>query len=262
MGFGIKLPKWDPVKSVQNITANPGKELRNVGQNLLGGVDAFTLGGAGTLAKKFVGGAPNAPNPGEDPNVTALRNKLYGEAGDFESHLGDYQKDASNQIEREGSQALESGVKGTRQNFNRRGLLYSGLREGAEQGVRGRVASTMASQKAQSNQELSNLSKSKWEKAAQVGLQSYQDSVNREAEIASVNLQNQVARAQMMQQLGQVGGYMATTAYGNRNVVDPNTGLNSNGTIGTTSSPYNSNQYRDVNGLNVGPFSGGSYSNA
>lgn len=227
MGFKIKAPSIkipvkisNPIATATDYLKNPGhnigKEFSNAGKNLLGVSDAFTFGGAGALSKQFIGKKPNAPSAGEDPNVTALRNRLYGEASDFEQGLGNAQKNASNQIEQEGSLALGQGLKDTRQNFNRRGLLYSGMREGGEQDVRGRVASTMASQKAQSNADLDKMASAKYQKAAQVGLQGYQDAVNREAEIAGVNLQNQVARAQMMQQIGQLGGQMAGSYYGNR----------------------------------------------
>lgn len=210
--MGIKIGKWNPVSTVSNIFKTPGRELQNWITNYAG---ATTLG-QGQKYLPWNNKAPKAPGAGEDPQVSALRNRLYGEASDFERDLPGFQSRASEQIGREGEQALKSGLKGTRENFNRRGLLYSGLREGGEQDVRGRVASTMAGQKAQSNKELTDLAKSKWQTAANVGLQSYQDSVNREAEIAGINLQNQVARAQMMQALGQTGGYIAGSMYGNR----------------------------------------------
>lgn len=237
---------WNPIKTITNIVKNPGKELGNVGKNQLG----ITSGGWSPLAQAFVGKAPNAPSAGEDPQVTALRNKLLGEATDFETDLPGLQQRAGNQIQREGDMALESGLKGTKQNFNRRGLLYSGLREAGEQGVRGRVASEMSNQKAQSNQDLNKMAGAKYQKAAQVGLQSYQQSVDREAEIAGINLQNQVARAQVMQQLGQTGGYMAGSYFANRG--GGSNGLNSDGSI-STSPGYtggwndSSNQFRQGN---------------
>lgn len=206
--MGLKIGKWDPGKSISNTFKNPVDEFKR---------GAFTnnplFAQAGALQRSILGKEPKAPGAGEDPNVTALRGRLFGEAQDFEKGLGGMQKSASDQIGKEGDMALEKGLTGNRRNYNRRGLLFSGLREGGDQDVRGRVASTMAGQKAQSNKELSDMAKSKWNTVAQVGLQGYQDSVNREAEIAGISLQNQVARAQSMQQLGQTGGQLAGTFY-------------------------------------------------
>lgn len=212
MGFKIKAPKWNPVKSVTNLVNNPGKELGNAAKHNL----SWMSGGLSNLAEAYIGKKPDAPNAGEDPNVTALRNRLFGEAQDYEKNLEGYKTAAGKQIEGEGNLALQSGLKDTKQNFNRRGLLYSGLREAGEQDVKGRVASTMASQKAQSNKELTDLAGAKYNKAAQVGLQGYQQAVEREAQIESIKLQSSVSRAQTMQQLGQLGGYAAGAYYGSR----------------------------------------------
>lgn len=259
MGFKIKTPTvagWNPGKTVSGIFNNPGKELKNSATN--------TFGFISPLMALMNSKGPKPPDAGEDPQVTALRKRLFGEAQQFEKDLPGLQKQAGNQIEAEGDMALRSGIKGTRENFNRRGLLYSGLRQAGEQDVRGRVASTMAGQRAQANQDLSKLAMAKATKAAQVGLQGYQDAVNREAEIAGVNLQNQVARAQMMQQLGQIGGYAAGSYFGSRMPATQSNGLNADGSISTIPAgydagmtsryPYNSNQYRNDNYLNIGPF--------
>lgn len=226
--MGFKMPKI----RISNI-ASGGLNLPQVGNFARGNAGFIKDMGSGNVQGAMdnfqssfgLGGKnPTPPGGGEDPTVSALRGRLFGEAQDFEKNLSGYQQQASDQIGKEGDLALQSGLKGTRQNFNRRGLLYSGLREGGEQDVRGKVASGMAGQKAQSNQDLNKMAQAKWAKAGQVGLQGYQDAVNREAEIAGINLQNQVARAQAMQQLGQVGGYAAGSMYANRDVSAPNTG--------------------------------------
>lgn len=228
MGFKIKIPKVPALPKIAGIKAPP------VTQGAANAINAISDGnwdrGRHELQMvtdpgyKYIWSdldknkkGPTAPAAGEDPNVSALRNRLYGSAQEFEQGLPGMMKSASDQIQREGDLASEKGVRGTRQNFNRRGLLYSGLREGGEQDVRGRVASTMSSQKAQSNQELGKLAVAKYQTAAQAGLQGYQDAVNREAEIAGINLQNQVARAQVMQQLGQATGQGLGNYYGGRN---------------------------------------------
>ncbi len=99
----------------------------------------------------------------------------------------------------------------------------------------------MASQTAQANQDLNRMATAKYTKAAQVGLQGYQDAVNKEAEIAGINLQNQVARAQVMQQLGQVGGYAAGRSGG------------SLGTYGSSQPPAQSSYNGYVGDYNYNP---------
>lgn len=232
--MGFKLPK---IKSPINIRKIVGKDLANVADPFNMSKD---LGNASLLYQMGHENGPAKPQAGEDPNVTALRNKLFGEAVDFDKSLGGLKTQAGNQIQSEGDLALQSGVKHNNQDFNRRGLLYSGLREAGETGVRGRVASTMATQRAQSNQDLTKMGTAKYTKAAQVGLQGYQDAVNREAEIEGVNLQNQVARAQAMQQLGQTAGYGIGAYYGSRQTPASN-GINSNYT------PNMSNEFRNGN---------------
>lgn len=226
MGFKIKAPKLSVPK------------LKDVGKYAAtGAVFGAVPAQLSALAQNYIGKKPDAPNAGEDPNVTALRGRLFGEAQDYEKNLEGYKTAAGRQIEGEGNLALQSGLKDTKQNFNRRGLLYSGLREAGEQDVKGRVASTMASQKAQSNKELTDLAGAKYNKAAQVGLQGYQQAVEREAQIESIKLQSSVSRAQTMQQLGQVGGYAAGAYYGSQS---PSTSTPNTGTGGYSSShnPY------------------------
>lgn len=153
--------------------------------------------------------------PGESAEQTALRKRLYGEAQDFRSNLGGMQGDARNNITRGANQAIESGELGVRRGMNQRGMLYSGMREAGEQGVRANVASQMAKQTVASNKELEDLASRKEQVAASVGLDSYRDAVARESEIANMNMANSVARAQAMQQIGQGAGY-AAGAYAGR----------------------------------------------
>lgn len=246
MGFKIKLPK----NPIQDLTTG----IKNVAQGIQSGnVDPIKKEwenyqrnidpGFRYLWEPLGEKAVKPPGGGEDPNVTALRSRLYGEAGKFLQDMPGLQKAASSQIEQEGSLAEKSGIKRTRQNYNRRGLLYSGLREAGEQGVRGQVASTMAQQKAQSNKELTDMAQAKVNKAAQAGLQGYQDSVNREAEIAGINLQNQVARTQAMQALGQTVGYGAGTYLGSRSS-QPAQAQPSQPTYSGFQGDYNYNQNR------------------
>jgi hypothetical protein len=196
------------------------RQVASVALPITGGLTAAGIGGA-VVGKKaadslFPGKIP-APQTGEDPQVTALRNKLYGEAKQFREGLPGLQANASSQIEREGNQAVATAVKGTRQGYNSRGLLYSGMREGAELGAKSRIASTMAEQRTQSNKSLQDLAAAKENTAMQVGMQGYQQALQRQDQIEQINLQNSIARTQALQQLSQVAGYAAGSIYGKSN---------------------------------------------
>lgn len=196
-----------------DVLSDPGGEAKKLFKDPKGQTQEFLRNQPGFFGRAL---APMLdkdvkPKAGEDPTVTALRDRLYGEAADFTNQLPGMVSSAHGQIDKEGDLAMKSGIKSTRQNYNRRGLLYSGLREGGEQGVRGQVASKVSEQKGQANKDLAEMAKAKWNTVAQAGLQGYQDAVNKEAEIAGISLQNQVARAQAMQQLGSTVGYGAGT---------------------------------------------------
>lgn len=206
MGFKLKI-KAPKIKL-------DSKSLSNAGKNLTGFVSPLYA-----MSQKK---PEDMQLPGESPEQTALRKRLYGEAADFRSNLGEMQGEQRNNITRGANQALESGEKGVRTSMNQRGMLYSGMREAGEQGVRANVASTMAKQTMQSNKELEDLANKKEQVAASVGLDSYRESVQRESEIAAQNMANQVARAQAMQQLGQNAGY-AMGAYSQRSTTPTTT---------------------------------------
>lgn len=206
--MGLKIKLKAPKIKLDN------KSLSNIGKNVAGMVSPLYA----YMNKK----PEDMQLPGESAEQTALRKRLYGEAADFRSNLGDMQGEQRNNITRGANQALESGEKGVRTSMNQRGMLYSGMREAGEQGVRANVASTMAKQTMQSNKELEDLANKKEQVAASVGLDSYRESVQREGEIAAQNMANQVARAQAMQQLGQSAGY-AAGAYSGRSTTPTST---------------------------------------
>jgi len=113
-------------------------------------------------------------------------------------------------------QALGQGLKNTRENFNRRGLLYSGLRESGESKVRGGVGAQMSGSIADTNREYANsLEKSK-QAYASVGFASAKENMELANQAFHTVNQNNIARMQAFQQfaggLGQAAGY----AYGSQ----------------------------------------------
>lgn len=120
--------------------------------------------------------------------------------------LGDENESASI-IRRQGGEALGQGTKKIREGANSRGLLYSGMRQGAETDLRGKVANTMASQIQESNSDLMKRADSMDQIATQAKLQGAEKSFQSQLMIDQITQQNQVARAQQMQQLAGMAGY-------------------------------------------------------
>lgn len=143
-----------------------------------------------------------------------LTEKLGTSAHGFRQGLTGMQTDAANDIRNEAGSALDKGIRQTREGANSRGLLYSGLREGAEQGVRGRVANAMASQINQSNSDLSKEADARDSTAAQAALGQAAAAQAAQAEVEKANSENAVFRAQQMQQLTGAVGYGFGQLYG------------------------------------------------
>lgn len=170
----------------------------------------------GAIDGLFGGGGGGGPNLSEDPRLRAIRKKLYGEAKDFRKGLPELQGRARINLLGDARGALTQGISNTRKNFNRRGLLYSGLRQGGEQGLRGQVASSLASSIAGSNQDLENEAKGREMSASSVGLQGFGDAISRNNQLFDIRNQNAMERRKALASLGQGVGYMAGSYYGNR----------------------------------------------
>lgn len=118
------------------------------------------------------------------------------------------------QTMREGERAIGEGVKNTRQNYNQRGLLYGGMREGGEEKVRAAGAATMAENVSGVRQDYAKQGDALKKSIAALGLASQAETQARQQQVMEQSIKNQVARAQAYQQLGEGVGYAAGTAYG------------------------------------------------
>lgn len=116
-------------------------------------------------------------------------------------------------LRRSAASALGQGVDAARNNFNRRGLLYSGARQGAEQSVRSNVAGALSSSLSGTEREATNAIQSSKEAYAAVGAQNEAERVQLAKEAFITASANSIARAQAMQQLGSgLGSAFGTTA--------------------------------------------------
>ncbi len=109
---------------------------------------------------------------------------------------------------------LGQGLRNTRENFNNRGLLYSGARVGGEQAVRSGAASAMASGIAGTKQDYANAKTSAQDAYAQVDLAQQQQTVQMASDAFNTANANSIARMQAAQALGSGVGSAAGTLAG------------------------------------------------
>ncbi len=117
--------------------------------------------------------------------------------------------------------AVGEGLKHTRENYNDRGLLYSGARQGGEAAVRTAGASQLATSMAGTARDAANSKTAAQNAYASVDLASRQDSLNRANAAFDTASANNIARLQAMQQLGSGLGSAAGSIMGSRSSSGP-----------------------------------------
>ncbi len=149
---------------------------------------------------------PNTGNDGAEEG--ALLNMYRGRIGEKNSLASQIAGSDSQLTQQQdlnkatAGSAVGAGLKNTRQNFNDRGLLYSGARQGGEAAVRASGASQLASTMAGTARDAAN-SKTAAENAyASVDLASQQDTLTRATQAFDTANANNIARLQAFQQLG------------------------------------------------------------
>jgi hypothetical protein len=176
----------------------------------------------------------NRPGARSPENVTwerfrikALGQNLNREADDFKNNLDNYAGDQYGLLKKDVEQGLSQGIDQTRKNYSSRGLLYSGLRQGAESKQRGQAASQLAQGRAGINSDLMSMAVAKKKTAAQVGLATFEQAQAQASELSNLQMQNAIARRRNAQQLGQGLGYAAGAYYGNQSTdrKDPTSGI-------------------------------------
>jgi hypothetical protein len=129
------------------------------------------------------------------------------------SALPGQQQDEENMLTREATTAMGEGLKKTRQNYNQRGLLYGGMREGGESQVRSQTASALSSNLSGVRRDYQNEADAKKTAIAQLGLAAQKEALERASMVQEQTMKNSVARMQAYQQLGQGVGYAGARAY-------------------------------------------------
>lgn len=111
-------------------------------------------------------------------------------------------------------QSLGQGLQNTRSNYNSRGLLYSGMRDQGENQVRGAVADQLSQNLSGAKRDTANSLAKAQSAYASVDLANQQESLQLANQAFDTANQNNIARLQAMQQLGQGVGSAAGQIYG------------------------------------------------
>lgn len=175
-----------------------------------------------------------------------LKNQLGSSIASNASDLNS----AQNNVRANANAALDSGVKNTRNNYNSRGLLYSGMRQGGEQQVRGAVAGQEANDLANQNREYSDLLNKEKQAYSSVDLDTQQQNLSLANDAFNTVNQNNIARAQAYQQLGQGVGYAGGLLYGAYNSPSSEGGAGTGGYSDSLLNPGRSPQPR----ISGGPY--------
>ena len=125
--------------------------------------------------------------------ISDIRQQQTQKAKEMRQNMGGLQKENQMQVQNQGREELARQMSGVRQNFGTRGLLYSGLRRGAESQAAGNVAAQGAGQIAQNNQLLTGQLEQAEGNAIQTGLQEQalkQQEADRAYETALANRAN------------------------------------------------------------------------
>lgn len=111
------------------------------------------------LGDKLDPNGANADDPAKlmpppiDPRLGALRDQQLNQAKDFRAGLPQYQENQFNAAADASRRQLAGDISGVRKSANQRGMLYSGLRQGAEAAAGGNAAAALAKRRVAINQE-------------------------------------------------------------------------------------------------------------
>jgi hypothetical protein len=174
---------------------------------------------AGKLGKKAFGSAPEEPKPPEiDPRFKQLAENASSQASGFRSRMPAMAEEAQTANLGAARRQLAGGLADVRSGYNQRGLLYSGLRQGAEADVVGESAARLAAARRELNQGLEDQAFSLDANAADAGLRAQ----GMESESMDSALERALARAgekrKAIAGLGEAGGSLIGTSLASNKV--------------------------------------------
>src|SRR5271165_4240856 len=104
-------------------------------------------------------GGPSAPPPQVpqlDPNIQTLSDQQLKTAQQYQTNAAGLMQEQGNMAQDQNAQALSGQTKNITNNANSRGLLYSGIKQGAVASAQGNSAANTSAQQAGINQNVTN----------------------------------------------------------------------------------------------------------
>lgn len=187
---------FNPVKVVK-------KAVKTVTKNPLSLVNPITY--ATTIG--LGGKQEKVPESQEDPRLTSLRKQLTTEAKSFREGIPDYTTEQYRGLLPQARDTLSTGLDAIRIGANNRGMLFSGIRENEEQNLRAQIASRLAAQQKEINQEAEDIATAKEKSAAAVGLSHFGSAIESSERLFNLRLENAINRRKALSDLGQGLGY-------------------------------------------------------
>lgn len=202
----------------------------------------ITAGGAGTGGpNSFVNNPngsgldapPDAPPP--DPTLESVKAGQVADAKSYRANLPQTQQNMYEQAYKGERNNLAQNIQATRQNANSRGLLYSGLEQGNEQGQRANSNANLAQTRSEINNSTESQARQLEANAVQTGIQQQQSVASIQDQTMSQALANMAARRQGLSGVGQgIGAGIGIYAANNPNrPTQTNYGLNQPTQYGT-----------------------------
>ncbi len=147
-------------KAAGQILGN-GQDSKNIQNAIQWGGD--TVGG---IFSNPAGG-PKAP---EGPQgLSALKQQQLTNANDFQKNMPQMQAKMNQQLSDQSNQQMQAQLKQNKQNNSNRGLLYGGVEQGGQQGIRANAQAGLAHSISNSNADLQNASQTLNAQALQTG---------------------------------------------------------------------------------------------
>ncbi len=183
----------------------------------IGGPVGTVIGGIPGMAGHMVGDVltkpPDAPAPpGMDPRLAAIRDKQIKEATDFRQNL-DSEKDATYRgVESASRDQLSGDLSQIGKNYNKRGLLYSGMREGAESGAMANRAAGLAEARSGINRSLEEQADQMEKQALTGGMDYWQGAKSIQDSAFNEAMGKMASRRAVLGGLGSAGGAIGGAA--------------------------------------------------
>jgi hypothetical protein len=195
----------------RNITRNPAQAFADVAKLRIAGV-------AEPAAKEAISGLMPKVEPPPVPTdpTSALRAELSADAKKFREGIGGYKSERVQGLLPSFGIAKEEGVRRTRENFGRRGLLYSGLGQKGEAETRGAVQGEFNRAVAGINQEAEEIATRKEKAAAALGLEQMSMLMGQAEQYYNISAENDIARRRALGNLASGIGYGAGAYFGNQ----------------------------------------------